>query len=69
MGKVTFKMVTDFAKANGFEAKRTGYDTEVRINIKGGKEETAYYASDNEDAIDTLGRWKHNKESGKHWGM
>jgi hypothetical protein len=37
----------------GIHVKKTGYGTEHRVNYKNGREETAYYASDKDDARDT----------------
>lgn len=33
--------------------KKTGYGDEHRVNYRGGREETAYYAGDKQDAHDT----------------
>lgn len=37
----------------GCVIKKTGFGNEYRVNMKGGKEETAYYTDDIEDAVAT----------------
>lgn len=43
-------------KALGLSGRATGYGSEIRVNLWGGREATAYYTDDPQDAIDTARR-------------
>lgn len=56
MGHATKRQIRDanaILKPIGVTLKATGYDGELRVNLIGGREATAYYTDDLNDAVQT----------------
>ena len=54
---------------HGMTMKKTGYGNEHRVNYKGGKESTAYYSDDRDDAYHTahkMAEERRMKDGGSH---
>jgi len=57
----TFKDAQRIIADLGLTLKKTEYD-EYRVNFKGGREATAYYTNDLQDAIDTAAAMQGKQE-------
>ena len=53
MTKITQKSVIAQLSAIGVSFKKTGWDDEIRVCVRGEPEAAAYYTTDLQDALDT----------------
>lgn len=49
----TLKEIQSKLRPHGVVVKKTGYGNEHRVNYRGGREETAHYTDDPNDALGT----------------